>query len=351
MLALYVCSPSAGAGKTALCVGLARRLAADGLAVAYLKPVGSSACDGSQPAVDPDVAFARQALRLRLPPEILTPVDLARPPQDGVEAARRLHAAFEAAAQGRDAVLLEGAPNLRVGGEIGLSAPEVLALLEARALVVAPYAPEGLAESILDAHRALGGRAVGVVINLVPELGRRHVEQVVRPALAAAGAELLGVLPLSEELLGVTVGELAAALQGRFLCAEDQADLPVEAYMISAMSDLGADDYFRRRVRKAVIASGDRPDTHLPALQTDTSCIVLTNGLDPDPTVLALARDQGVPLIKVPTDTFATLEVVADLLPTVRFRQPFKVPVVARLLDEHFDYAALRRALSQEAAT
>lgn len=346
MLALYVCSAAVASGKTTICVGLAQRLAADGFAVAYLKPVDASP-PTPQPGVSPDALFVRQALGLRLPVETVAPIHLARPSDDAPE---RLRGAFAAASLGRDVVLLEGAPDLQVGAALGLSGPEVRALLNARALVVARYAPDGLAESILAAREALGGDVLGAVVNAVPEVGWRQVERRVRSALEAAGVPLLGVLPVVEELLGLTVGELAAALGGEFLCAADQADRQVDAYMVAAMSDLGADEYFRRHARKAVIASGDHPDVHLPALQTDTACIVLTNGLDPDPTVLALARDQEVPLVKVRQDTFAALDAVSDLLPSVRFRQRYKVPIAARLIAEHFDYPALRRAVSEEAA-
>jgi BioD-like phosphotransacetylase family protein len=351
MLALYVCSPAPGAGKTAICVGLARRLAADGLAVAYQKPVGRSVDGpGAGPAADPDAAFVRQALRLRPPLEAIAPVSLSHAPLAAHEARARVRAAFERTAQGRDVLVLESAPDRQAGAELGLSAPEVLDLLGARALIVVPYAPEGLVESVVELDRVLGGRAIGAVVNLVPELARRHVERRVRSALVEAGIPLLGAVPVEPKLMGVTVGELATALGGTFLCAEGEAGRPVEAYMISAMSDLGADAYFQRHVRKAVVASGDHPDVHLPALQTDTSCIVLTNGLDPDPTVLALARDLEVPLVKVPTDTFAALEAISDLLLRARFRQRFKVEAAERTVAEHLDLAALQRALAAGAA-
>lgn len=333
MVTLYVCSPAPGAGKTALCVALARRLAADGLAIGYEKLVGRRDAVRGDGLDAPDARFVAQALRLR------APGSPGQPANGSSALAGGAPGGAASISRERDLLLVEVGPGLAAGAEPWLGGRG------ARALVVLPYAPEGLVEAALAAGEVLGGALVGAVATAVPEVGRRSVERVVRPALAARGIDLLGALPLSPALLGVTVGELAAALGGEFLCAESAADRPVEAYMLAAMSDLGANAYFRQPARKAVIASGDKPDVHLAALQTDTACIVLTNGLAPDPTVLALARDQGVPLVQVAMDSTAALEAISDLLPRVRFRQAFKVPVVGQLLAEHFDYPALRRGL------
>jgi BioD-like phosphotransacetylase family protein len=174
-----------------------------------------------------------------------------------------------------------------------------------------------------------------VIINAVPEKGLRYVRQRVGPALAAAGLPLVGVIPQDRALLGMSVGDLARALNADVLCAADNLDQPVEAVMIAAMADEGAESYFRRVARKAVVAGGDRPDVHLPALATDTSCIVLTEGKDPDPTVLETAADQGVPLLKVGPSTLETLDHISDALRRARFRQRFKLARAVALVQEH----------------
>jgi BioD-like phosphotransacetylase family protein len=94
-----------------------------------------------------------------------------------------------------------------------------------------------------------------------------------------------------------------------------------------------------------VIARGDRPDAHIGALETETSCLIVAGGKDPQPHVLGMAADLEVPIVKVAEETTAVLERIADLLPTVRFRQRHKLAAVADLLGEHFDFAALRRGL------
>ena len=331
MSALYICSPAPGAGKTTLAIGLAQHLAAEGLAVGYLKPVGRG-------VPDPDASFARQALRLRLPLEMISPVDLDQLPAD---AAQRIRAAYEVAARARDVVVLDGIET----DETGLTGPAVAEMLDAKALVVAAYQSEGLADLIAQAAWPYGNRVIGAVIAAVPETALSAVSRKVQPEIEAAGVPYLGSLPVSRTLMSLTVAELADALGGEVLCAKEWTDKPVESVMLATISDTTAQWYFRRQNAKAVIAKGNRPDAHISALETETSCLIVTGGQDPQPHVLGLAADLEVTIVKVAEDTLAVLDRMTDLLPTVRFRQRHKLPAIADLLGTHFDFAALRRGL------
>jgi BioD-like phosphotransacetylase family protein len=216
-------------------------------------------------------------------------------------------------------------------------------------IVVVAYRGEGLVEKARAYVAALGQARPLIVFNQVPEKGERAVRMKAIPALADR-ATILGVVPEDRVLRGMGVGDLARSLEAVVLSAEDGVDRPVEAVMIAAMSDEGAEEYFRSVTRKAVVASGDRPDIHLPALATDTSCLVLTEGYDPDPTVLDLAEDQGVPLLKVQPDTLATLERISDALAGARFAQRYKVPRALDLVEKELDHDTLLGALAPGAA-
>jgi BioD-like phosphotransacetylase family protein len=115
--------------------------------------------------------------------------------------------------------------------------------------------------------------------------------------------------------------------------------------MLATISDTTMQWYFRRQNAKAVIARGDRPDAHISALETETACLIVTGGRDPQPHVLGMAADLEVPIVKVAEDTYWVLDRITELLPTVRFRQRFKLAEIASLLGERFDFAALYRAL------
>jgi BioD-like phosphotransacetylase family protein len=319
MSTLVVTSPDTNAGKTAIAVALGQRLRRLGQSVGYRRLAGDGAL--------PDAAFVAKALRLTAPADSLVlaaePGGWRWPAEPGV-------------------LLVEV-------GQPAAVAPALAAAGAARApalpLIVARYQPEGLAEAVVACAREIGAGSGGatspVILNAVPDKGERQVQRRVIPSLHEAGLTVVGVIPEDRILLGMTVGELASALGAQVLCANDQLDQPVEAVMIAAMSDEGAQEYFQRRSRKAVVAGGDRPDIHMPALATDTSCIVLTEGFDPDPTVFKTAEENGIPLLKVRPSTLDTLDHISDALAQTRFRQAHKVARALALYRAQVDEAAL----------
>jgi len=314
MSVILVTSPETNAGKTALAVAIGQRLRRLGKRVAYRRLPGEGAVA--------DATFVAGALRQSEPPATLA-TTLEKLPES-------LRAA-EA-----DVILLE------TDSKNPLEAAAAAVASSAVPLIVARYQHVELAERIISHALAIGGAtAARVVINAVPEKGLRQVEQKVIPALQQAGLTVVGVIPQDRILLGITAGELARALGAEVIAGSDGLDGPVEAVMIAAMSDEGAEQYFRRLNRKVVVAAGDRPDVHMPALATDTTCIVLTEGRDPDPTVFKTADQQGVPLLKVEPDTTAILDQISEAMAQVRFRQSHKVSRALALYQAHLDENAL----------
>lgn len=311
---IFLTSPDVGAGKTTFAVAVGQRYGRMGKRIGYRRLPG--------PGAAPDAAFVHGALQQREPLEAIGP---------SVErVAESLNGEF-------DLLFVEA-------GDSSVSA-SVAHQEGVTPVVVARFAVDNLADTIVEHVRHLGLPRAQVVINVVPEKGLRQVRHKVIPALQDAGLAVVGVIPQDRILLGTTVGELAAALEAEVLCAGDQLDVPVENVMIAAMSDEGAEEYFRRLSRKAVVAGGDRPDIHMPALATDTSCIVLSEGFDPDPTVFKTADQQGVPLLKVKVDTMTALDNIAEHFRQVRFRQRHKIGPAVGLFRAYLEESVLATAL------
>ncbi|HUX87803.1 MAG TPA: DRTGG domain-containing protein [Chloroflexota bacterium] len=314
MSIILLSSPEAGAGKTTLAVSIGQRLLRQGKTVGYRRLAGVDASE--------DARFVRSSLRQSEPLEVLLP--------DAAQLAASLDRPF-------DALFVEVSDD-RIAAEI-MQMPEVIPLIVAR------FQVDGLVSRVMEHARAIGASRANVVINAVPEKGQRQINGRVLPELRDSGFNVIGAIPQDRSLIGPSVGELAQALKAEILCADDQLDLPVEAVMISAMSDEGAESYFRRIPRKAVVVSGDRPDVQMPALATDTSCIVLCENFDPDPTVFKTADDQGVPLLKVTPDTLTILERISDALDNTRFHQQYKIARAVSLIASSLDEGALNTAL------
>lgn len=299
MAVVLITSPESNSGKTMLAMALAFRLKNLGVDVRYARQSGEGAARDAQ-FVGETLGSAVLIEAAELTPEQLTQ---------------------EATAPG--VLLVEVDPTADPLATSGSG--------ETAVLLVARYVATGLEEKIVEAARRAGTGVVGVVVNAIPEKGLRAIERKIGPGLAGAGVTLIASLPQVNELIGMTVGELADAIGATVLCASGALGAPVNAIMIGAMSDEGADAYFHRRTRKAVVVGGDRPDVHLPILQTDTSCIILTENYDPDPTVFVTAEQEEVPLLRVAEGTIATLDRVAGAIEATRFRQRHKLGAAQRL--------------------
>ncbi len=331
MTVLYVASDQPGAGKTALCVTLAHRLARQGKKVAVFKPI-AGAGDGA----DPDAAIY-QAL-------------LGQPGQDWPFASsgaslspdllKRVTGALKKTAKGKDSVLVEGSSALSPEESSRLAGA-----LEARVLAVARYQPD-LDVSRLGARLStFGDRLVGVVINCLTRYQGTAARARLLPALQAAGIRCLGLIPEDRRLVAVSVRQLAEHLGGRFIVCQDSPDRLVEYLMVGVNSLDNTELFFGLRENKAVIVRGDRPDIQMGALATSTACMVLTRGVEPVEYIRYEAEQAEVPLVVVDSDTQATMSAVETLLDRTRFDHPDKLKRFSELLEQHLDLGQLLASL------
>ena len=353
-VALYVCSTANYSGKSALCTGLAHRMALDGLAPGYMKPVSITERRLEEESVDADAVFVAGILGLTDSPDVIAPIRLSpqsvdlvlRARVDPAVYARQLQDAFRQISLDRQVVLLEGARSLSEAGLIGLSPAQIVAAVGARALVVVKYASDLQAvDEALLAAQVLGEALLGVVFNMVPYQQKQFVSDVVVPALGGRGIQVYGLLPQEPLLTAISVGEVANVLGGEILCAAAHQDELVENLMVGAMNPDAALSYFRRKPNKAVVTGGDRLDIQFAALETSTRCLILTGNLYPSPVILSRAEEVGVPVVLVRQDTLTAVEMIERYRGRTRFHQAKKVDIFNRVLTGHFSFSRLYRDL------
>jgi BioD-like phosphotransacetylase family protein len=352
MATLYIASTETFSGKSALCVGLARRIERDGFAFGYLKPLSTGARLAAGMA-DEDAEFFKRTFALPDSVEDMAPIGITPRTVEAIlgeenktDYVAKLQSAYEQIAKGRDVVILEGGSNLREGYLINLPPPQVADMLAARVLVVVKYGSDlQVVDDALTAQKRLGERLIGVVMNAIPRQRMPFMQEAVKPALEARGIPVLAVLPQERLLLSVSVGELVDFLSGKILCCEDRADELVEHLMVGAMGVESALSYFRRKPNKAVITGGDRPDIQLAALETSTKCVILTGNLRPSPIILGRAEEVGVPMILVRQDTLTAVEVIERFFGKTRFHLDKKIQRFEEMLEDRFDFERLYSAL------
>jgi len=349
MKSLYVTSVERYSGKTAVCLALGKRFQEDGYKVGYMKPLSLQPWRMAGRIADEDAAFVKSVLELQADPADLSPVvvtdELLRvhlTGQGGGDLMPKVKAAAEKAAQGTDILLLEGGGSLREGYVMGLPTPVVAEVLGSKVLSIVKYRDEiRLMDDTLAARFRLGDAMAGVIINRVPADDADFVENIARPYIENQGVPVFGVLPEVRSLAALTVDELITVLDAKLLNEGPSTDVVVENLTVGAMTVEAALSRMRKQRNKAVITGGDRTDIQLAALETSTSCLVLTGNLEPRPLIIKQATELGVPVLLVRENTMETVEAIDGIYGKTRLGQFSKLKRFQELLTSNVDWKRL----------
>lgn len=350
MASVYIASTETFVGKSALCATLLTQLRDFGYRVGYLKPVSVTAVPGETGAADEDAQLMRRLFDLPDAPETLAPV-LATPRViDAVlrgeqqDFAGRVRRAYEQIATDRDVVILEGVNTWAEGELLNLSASTVSEMLDAPVVLISRYRSPLAVDAIVSVHHYLGDRLIGVIFNQVLEAQAPFVHEVVAPFLEQHGVSVLGVILDDPQLGAISVAELVDQLNATIAVQGDQQRL-VEHLMVGAMGADTALQFFRRQPNKAVITGGDRVDLQIAALETSTSCLVLTGNVRPAPTVVDRATQRGVSILLVPGDTLSVVQSAEGLFGRLRFGRGATYSRFNQLAAEQLDIPRLIKLL------
>ena len=329
MSILYVVSDRPGAGKTAICMALAKLLRAQSKSVVAVKPVA----DGEN---DPDAGIYAQMLG----------ADTNGLPVADASAVDEISDVVRSLSEDNDIVILEGSNSLTA-----TQSQSIADAIDAKVLVVAGY-DASLSHGVVTATGApYGGRVIGYIINGVTQYMGTDARANLAPQIAAQasnrGARVLGLIPEDRRLLGVSVSQIAAHLDGEFIGEEVEDDALVEYLMVGGMSLDPGEYYYGIHDNRAAIVRGDRPDLQMSALGAPgfTACLVATGGITPIEYVRYEAEQEETPIILVQTDTLDTMARLDSLLDGSNFSHPDKLRRGVELLEEHVDVEGLLKAL------
>jgi BioD-like phosphotransacetylase family protein len=353
MKSLYITGAERYSGKTATCLSLGLRFQEDGYRVGYLKPLSLQPWRVENRIADEDAAFVKQVLNLPSEPWDLSPVvvspDFLRArlvDPDPEDLMKKVVEAFHKLSQDQDILIIEGGGSLREGYVVGLPTVGVVNALGSQALVIAKYREEvRMMDDVLSTQARLGNSFLGILINRVPEDASDFINKVALPYLEKKGVKVFGVLPEVRGLSALTVGELIQFLDAEVLTKYQRAGALVENLTVGAMTAEAALSRFRRSSNKAVITGGDRTDIQLAALETSTTCLILTGNLRPSPLVIKQAEEFGISVLLVRTNTMETIEQIEKFFGKTRLGQTTKLKQFQALLDDHLDKDRFYQAL------
>lgn len=353
MKSLYITGAERYSGKTATCLALGLRMQVDGFRVGYLKPVSLQPWRIGNMTTDEDAAYVKEVLHLtsepwELSPVVITPEFLRQRlvDADPEDLMQKVVESFEQVSQDKDVMIIEGGGSLREGYVVGLPTVEVVKKLGSKALVIAKYREEvRMLDDVLSTQTRLGETFLGITINRVPDDAFDFVVNIAVPFLEKKNVRVFGVLPEVRGLSALTVGELISLLEAEVLTKYQRTDALVENLTVGAMTAEAALSRFRRSSNKAVITGGDRTDIQLAALETSTTCLILTGNLRPSPLVIKQAEEFGIAVLLVRTNTMETIEQIERFFGKTRLGQASKLKQFQALLDNHLDKDRLYDAL------
>ena len=352
MKTLYLVSSEPYSGKGWLSLMLLSKCKQSGLKIGYYRPVGTMPVKVDGITTDEDMMYINNILKLGLDNDILgSTVFLA---EEIIESFLRATdkdlqapalAAFKKVSKDKDLVVVGGAGCFFFAGSVfGLSPTKLAELFDAKVLLTFKYKTE-LVDSVIAAKHVLGSRMVGVVINAIPEDKLDLVQNHLIPFLEKNEISVFGAIPYDRVLSSVSVEELQNTLNAEIICGQDKLDGLVEHFCIGAMHTESALKYFRQVVNKTVITGGDRTDIQLAALETPTTCLVLTGYIRPNPIILSKAESVGVPLLLVKDDTLTTVEKIERMLGKLPVRGEKKLKSAQQLFDKYFAYDRLMKLI------
>lgn len=353
MKSIYITSLERYSGKTAICLALGKRLKADGYSVGYLKPLSLQPWMVAGKIADEDASFVKEILELdvdpwELSPVVITPEFLFQHLGDGDETQLmdRVKNAVQLTGQDKDVLLLEGGASLREGYAVNLPTPEVARELSSHVLVAVKYRSDiRVLDDTLSAKTRLGDLLSGVVINRVPREAADYLKNLAIPYLEKQGIPIFGALPEERSLAALTVTELIEVLDAEVLTRDCDLESMVETLTVGAMTADVALRRFREYTNKAVITGGDRTDIQLAALETSTTCLVLTGNLQPSQLIIKQAEDFGVSVLLVRENTMETIEAIEQVFGKTRLGQPDKLAEFEALFAENLDFERLYKSL------
>jgi phosphate acetyltransferase len=350
--ALYLTSVEASSGKSVAALGLMETLTRSVTRVGYFRPVIRAG------AADKRIELFRTRYRLEQSYDESFGVTSDETRDFGgnhVDPAlvSRIIERYRRLASRCDYVLVEGTDYLGASKafEFALNA-EIASNLGAVALIVltaADHAPAQVNGALTAAIEGLGERGVptvGAFVNRVPQADWTAMGK------AVAGCPVpVWMLPELDSLTHPTIREVAGAVRAtQLLGSEDDLSRPVPSIKVAAMGVPRLMDHLSEGT--LLITPGDRSDIIMAAYssrQSDAipavSGVILTGGLDPDPTVMRFAagitQAASLPILVTHLDTYDTAAAVSGLNGEIAADDTRKITDALSLFEEHVDAAEL----------
>jgi len=344
MGSLIVASTRESAGKTSVLIGIGRAL---NKKFGYIKPLGDRFLYRKKRLWDYDAALMVNLFDLGEEPERISigfDHSKLRYMYDEESITHEMKQVIAEMEKDKEALFIECGKDLSYGASVHLDPLTLSQATGHQVLIITGGSKNDIADDLAFLKRFVGSDEAhvgGVIINKVIQID--DFKETYLPEIEALGVNVLGVIPYDKELTTLSVSYLAEKLFARVIAGEDGLNRMVRNVFVGAMSVSAARaEPIFAKPDKLIITSGDRSDMIIAALEAGgTSCIVLTNNIVPPANVTAKASELKIPVLLVPTDTYATAMQVDKLEPLLTKDDDKKIEIITQLVKENVDLAAV----------
>jgi BioD-like phosphotransacetylase family protein len=323
LVTVYVTTKEKGSGNTSVCASIGKLVLNAGKKPGYLKPVIKAGDDG-------DVAFVKDFLSLGESLQELSPAI-----KGNISAG--IKTAVAKVSKGKDVVIIDGSP------EHHLASSTIAKELNAKLLIIEPYA-EDISQAT-EGYKGFGQALIGVIINKVPERRMDKAAGEDAEQFARAGIKYLGAIQEDRALSALTVGELAACIDGTFVRGEEKSGELIENLMLGAMTVDSGPEYFGRKENKAAIIRSERPDMQLAAISTSPKCLVLTGEIPLKHGVLIKAEEKKIPVITTGEASAEVMERIEAAMSEPGSNREIKLARFEKLMKQNVNLETLNKEL------
>ncbi len=344
MGSLIVASTRESAGKTSVLIGIGRVL---NKKFGYIKPLGDRFLYRKKRLWDYDAALMVNLFDLGEEPERISigfDHSKLRYMYDEKSITHEMKQVIAEMEKDKEALFIECGKDLSYGASVHLDPLTLSQATGHQVLIITGGSKNDIADDLAFLKRFVGSDEAhvgGVIINKVIKIN--DFKETYLPEIEALGVNVLGVIPYEKELTTLSVSYLAEKLFARVIAGEDGLNRMIRNVFVGAMSVSAARaEPIFAKPDKLIITSGDRSDMIIAALEAGgTSCIVLTNNIVPPANVTAKASELKIPVLLVPTDTYATAMQVDKLEPLLTKDDDKKIEIITQLVKENVDLAAV----------
>ena len=361
---IYVAATRQDDGKTTCCLGLYAALEKKFPRIGYIKPVGQRFVEVAGRKVDEDSVLVSDTYDVNLPIEAMSPIAVDRMftrnyLKEGnlPEMQETIVTAFNRVAWEHDFVIIEGTGHAGVGSVIDLSNAQVAQLLGSKVIIVTTGGVGRPVDEVslnLALFQQQGVEVIGVVLNKVLPSKIEALRPWAEKAFAKKGLPILGVIPYLGELRRPILAQVAKELGGEFLSGESFKRRRVRSIAIGAMTAARIKDQLGAGA--LLITPGDREDLLLAALEfqpkrsTDSKLagIVLTDGLRPQPGLIRMMNEKGIPSVAVAADSYSVTAKIERMTVKTDPGDEEKIKVIQQTVAKHIELGTILKKIGAD---